>query len=182
MIDLRNKELPSHIEWEGGSCAIETDFRVWIEFGEYLKKKQLYLGVFPGSKPPKGEGWETALYEFYSCRNVVPRAYGTSNVRALDLVIDGEFIVASFQQAYGIDLTSCEYMHWHRFKALLSGLPDDTKMSKIIGYRTWTKHDSNRKHDDLMQEQRAVWTLPLDEATEDEYGGFGALLGALGEI
>ena len=73
-------------------------------------------------------------------------------------------------------------MHWHRFKALLSGLPDDTKMSKIIGYRTWTKHDSNRKHDDLMQEQRAVWTLPLDEATEDEYGGFGALLGALGEI
>lgn len=181
MIDLRKKELPSHIEWEGGSCVIDTDFRTWITFGEYLKDQQLYLGVFPNFQAPQGEDWAPALYEFYTCRNIVPRPIGGSNVPAIDMVIDGEFIVASFQQAYGIDLTSIDYMHWHRFKALLAGLPDDTKMSKIIGYRTWTKADSQRKHDDLMQEQRSIWALPLHEDT-DEYGGFGALLSALGEI
>lgn len=172
MIDLR-KGLPSTIEWEGNSCAIETDFREWIEFGEFLKERKLYLGVL--KEIPKVEGWETALYEFYACQNVVPRVTG-SGARSIDLIIDGEFIVASFQQAYGIDLTSIDYMHWHRFKALLAGLPDDTKMSKIIGYRTWVK--SNRKHDDLMQEQRATWALPSD----DDYGGYEQLLSALGEI
>lgn len=180
MIDLRNKELPSHIEWEGGSCAINTNFREWITFGEYIKDKMLYLGVFPDFKPPEGEAWGRALYEFYSCKNIIPRLFNPSNVKAMDFVIDGEFIVASFQQAYGIDLTSIEHMHWHRFRALLSGLPDDTKMSKIIGYRTWTKADSQRKHDDLMQEQRAMWALPLDE--DDELDGYGGLLKALGEM
>lgn len=178
MIDLRNKALPSRLEWDGGACDILTDFRVWIEFGEYLKDGQVYLGIFPGFRPPRDDAWQRAAYEFYRNDNEVPRATRSApNVKAIDYIIDGEAIVASFQQAYGIDITNCE-MHWHRFKALLEGLPDNTKLAKIIGYRTWTPADDKREHKDFMAEQKAAWALPYD----DGMGGVGDLIAAIGGL
>lgn len=177
MIDLRVKELPSRLEWDGGSCVINTDFRVWIEFGEWLKKRKMYLGIFPHRIQPKGTDWQAAALRFFQCPNEVPRATRTSHIRSLDYIIDGSFIVASFQQAYGIDLTSCD-MHWHRFCALMDGLPDDTKMSKIIGYRTYNPSDEKRKHSDLMREQQMRWALPQEEE-DDGMGGYGAFLNGL---
>lgn len=176
MIDLRNKGLPSCLEWEGGSCDILTDFRTWIEFGQRLiEEHKVWFGIFPDMRPPDGEEWVMAAIAFYRSPNPIPRQTRTpSNVRAFDYVTDGEFIVASFQQAYGIDLTSCD-MHWHRFKALFDGLPDDCKLSKIIGYRMWRAGDEKRKHEDFMREQQAAWALPLID-DEDDMGGFGAFL------
>lgn len=169
------------MEWEGGSCDIATDFRIWLEFGEWLKQRKVYLGIFPDFKPPDGEEWQLAAYGFYQCKNAVPRATrAASRARLLDFIIDGSFIVASFQQAYGIDLTSCD-MHWHRFCALLDGLPDDTKLSKIMGYRGYDPADEKRKHSELMMEQKRRWELPSEEV-DDGYGGVGSLLAAIGEI
>ena len=54
---------------------------------------------------------------------------------ALDYVTDGPAIVAAFQQAYCIDLTRAR-LHWWRFKALMSNLPEETQLVKIIGFRT----------------------------------------------
>lgn len=176
MIDLRNKELPSRLEWDGGSCAIETDFRIWLTYGEMLKDGKVYLGIFPNRKAPAGEEWQIAAFRFFQCPNEVPRATRASRTRLLDFIIDGQFIVASFQQAYGIDLTSCD-MHWHRFCALLDGLPDDTKLSKIMGYRGYEPSDEKRKHSELMREQKARWALPKKVEDDDETGGFGAFLG-----
>lgn len=179
MIDLRKKELPSRLEWEGGSCDIATDFRTWIEFGEWLKQKKAYLGIFHDQKPPEGEEWQRAAIAFYQCQNVVPRATrAPSRVKYIDMVIDGPFIVASFQQAYGIDLTSCD-MHWHRFCALLDGLPDDTKMARIMGYRGYDPSDEKRKHSEIMQERKMAWSLPMEEE-DDDMGGFEGLINAYG--
>ena len=50
-------------------------------------------------------------------------------------VTDGPAIVAAFQQAYCIDLTRAR-LHWWRFKALMSNLPEETQLVKIIGFRT----------------------------------------------
>ena len=177
MIDLRNKELPSRLEWDGGSCLIDTDFRTWITFGEFLKEKKIYLGIFPKHRPPEGDDWQIAAFRFYQCPNEVPRATRGSRARLLDFIIDGQFIVASFQQAYGVDLTSCD-MHWHRFCALLDGLPDETKLAKIMGYRGYDPRDEKRKHSEFMQEQRMRWALPSIVEDDDETGGFGALLNA----
>lgn len=183
MIDLRNKELPSRLVWEGGSCEILTDFRIWITFGQFLRDKpqKIWFGIFPSQKPPKTDAWIHPAIEFLQSPNIVPRATRTpTNIKALDLIVDGEFIVSSFQQAYGIDLTNTDYMHWHRFKALLEGLPDNTRMSKIMGYRTWTPADEKREHKDFMAEQRAAWALPIDDVDEDDnMGGFGALIKAV---
>ena len=177
MIDLRIKGLPSRLEWDGGSCAIETDFRIWLTFGEHLKDGKLWLGIFPSHKAPEGDEWQLSAMRFYQCPNEVPRATRTSHTRLIDFLIDGQFIVASFQQAYGIDLTECD-MHWHRFCALLDGLPDDTKISKIIGYRGYDQRDEKRKHAEIIREQQLRWALPQKENEDDETGGFGALINA----
>lgn len=169
------------MEWDGGSCDILTDFRVWIQFGEYLKERKIYLGIFEGFRAPVGDVWQRAAIEFYRCKNIVPRATRPpSNVRGFDMMVDAPYIVAAFQQAYGIDLTSCD-MHWHRFMALFYGLPDSTKFSNIMGYRNWNPADEKLKHADLMREQQKAWALPVEEV-DDGYGGIGALLASIGEI
>ncbi len=148
---------------------METDFRVWIEFGYQLETNGVAISsVFADELPPGREGLE-AVIEFYKSENATPRASGDEHApRAVDLVLDGDYIVASFQQAYGIDLTSVDYMHWHRFKALLNGLPKDTILSKAIGYRTW--RPTKRKYEDLMREEHKRWLLPVprDEQAEQD--------------
>lgn len=53
-----------------------------------------------------------------------------------DLEQDAEYIFSSFFQAYKIDLHDYRgVMHWYKFKALLSGLPDDSKLKQIISIR-----------------------------------------------
>lgn len=182
MIDLRHKGLPSRIEWDGGSAAVLTDFRVWIEFARVVSEsdgKSLWTGVFPGGVPPEGDAWQDAAIAFMQCANSTPRMVREpSRIKAIDLVEDGAYIVAAFQQAYGIDLTSAD-MHWHRFRALLDGIPDDTQMARIMGWRSYDPASADRKHDAIMREQRAAWALPVEEQ-DDGMGGFGALLGMIG--
>ena len=54
---------------------------------------------------------------------------------AFDYQCDAGYIVAAFQQAYGIDLTR-ERVHWFRFRALFAALPEETLMAKIMSWRT----------------------------------------------
>ena len=49
---------------------------------------------------------------------------------------DAEYIYASFMQAYGIDLIEEQgKLHWIKFKALLDGLPEDTKFRQVLDIR-----------------------------------------------
>lgn len=50
---------------------------------------------------------------------------------------DAPYIYASFYQDYGIDLFEMQgKLHWEKFKALLSGLRQDTKFKEILNIRT----------------------------------------------
>lgn len=168
MIDLRESELPSGI-WSGGVFyALDTDFRTWIAFDFDLRTAGVASPyVFAVDVPQDAEALESLL-EFYRSENVTPKPRaGGSGERALDLVLDGDYIVASFQKAYGIDLTDPALrMHWHRFKALLNGLLDDTVLGRAMGYRTY--RGGNRKHEDVMRELQEAWRLPdPDEDRQD---------------
>lgn len=165
MIDLRESGLPDAIECDGEVFAVKTDFRVWLKFVTMLDSEgRAWYGIFDGVVP-SGRSWISSAIEFAESKNVTPRSAGTSRDRVCDYVLDGDYIVASFQQAYGIDLTDPECrMHWHRFLALFRGLPDETCMSRIMGYRSWQK--SSKKHDDVMREMRERYRLP--ERGEEE--------------
>lgn len=57
-----------------------------------------------------------------------------SGKRLMDFEQDAWAIYSAFQQAYGIDLHR-HRLHWWVFLDLLRALPDDTKLSQIIGIR-----------------------------------------------
>ena len=53
-----------------------------------------------------------------------------------DIRYDGDYIYASFLQAYGIDLFDVQgKLHWKKFNALLSGLPEGTKFMEVVKIR-----------------------------------------------
>ena len=159
MIDLRFAELPSQIECDGFFYDIDTDFRTWIEFDRILREERVaWPGIFVGERPSSLD-WIEGAREFLVSENVTPKYRQQPRFKLIDLILDGDYIVAAFQQAYGIDLTDGSLkMHWHRFKALLAGLPDDTVLSKAIMYRGYVKN--NKKQEQIMQEQHQAWQLP----------------------
>lgn len=66
--------------------------------------------------------------------------------RVLDYEQDFEYIYASFMQAYGIDLIDERgKLHWNKFKALINGLPKNTKIVEIISIRGWKPSDDKKK-------------------------------------
>lgn len=66
----------------------------------------------------------------------------------IDFTQDAATIYAAFWQAYGIDLQAVrDSLHWQAFAALLGALPDNTRLSQIVGVRTAevpaaTKHNA----------------------------------------
>lgn len=82
----------------------------------------------------------------------------SSSSPAFDYRCDAPYIVAAFQQAYGIDLTR-EKVHWWRFRALFAALPEDTLMAKIMSWRTMDLSEyegSMRDHYADLQERFAL--------------------------
>lgn len=159
MIDLRFPELPRFIVCEHGRFEVDTSFRTWIEFERIAREcGAAWPGIFACS-PPTCDDWVEAALEFLASPNATPSSTGGSAERAIDYILDGEYIAASFQSAYGIDLT-CADMHWHRFKALLNGLPDDSKMAQIIAFRTYAKPPKGEDHDARMMRSKRAWALP----------------------
>ena len=147
MADILLDRLPR--AWAGR--PIDWDFRPMIWFnGQYLRLPEDEKGLpelaretmrrfYRVAVPPEEEvDAFKALVEFYTAgpQEVADRP-GSSRTEelALDYVTDGPAIVAAFQQAYGIDLTRAR-LHWWRFKALMSNLPEETQLAKIIGFRT----------------------------------------------
>ena len=49
---------------------------------------------------------------------------------------DHAYVVAGFRQAYGMSLEDIQKTHWWEFQALLTGLPEDTRLSQIMRIRS----------------------------------------------
>ena len=88
-----------------------------------------------------------------------------------DIRFDGDYIYASFLQAYGIDLFDVQgELHWKKFNALLSGLPEGTKLMEVIKIRKWKpqKGDSAEYKEEMRRLQKD-YALPNDVIEEEEY-------------
>jgi hypothetical protein len=87
--------------------------------------------------------------------------------KMIDLEQDAEYIFASFQQAYRMNLYEQQgKLHWHEFKALLNGLPSDTIMQRIIQIRMWkpSKHESSEYKENMRKLQKIY---ALDDHKEE---------------
>lgn len=87
-----------------------------------------------------------------------------------DIRFDGDYIYASFLQAYGIDLFDVQgKLHWKKFNALLSGLPEGTKFMEVVKIRKWKpqKGDSAEYKEEMRRLQKD-YALPYETVEEDE--------------
>ena len=171
MIDLRKKGLPNAIMVNGNSFLINTDFRKWIKVGKMLEEKctileladEVIQSISLAELLENSEEILSKLLEFYTNPNATPRGDSNDTTPIIDYVEDGESIVGSFMQAYGIDLTVCD-MHWHMFKALLLSLPENSKMKQIMQMRSYKK--SNVSYEKQQENLKKAWELHKKENNE----------------
>lgn len=82
--------------------------------------------------------------------------------RTYDFKQDASYIYASFMQAYGIDLFEEQgKLHWTKFQALLSGLPEETKFKQVIGIRSRKEYKGMSSEErKQLQELKEYYALP----------------------
>ena len=171
MIDLRKKGLPNAITVNGNSFLIDTDFRKWIKVSKMLEEKctiidlaeEVIQSISIAELLENSEEILSKLLEFYTNPNATPRGDSNDTTPIIDYVEDGEYIVGSFMQSYGIDLTICD-MHWHMFKALLLSLPENSKMKQIMQMRSYKK--SNVSYEKQQENLKKAWELHKKENNE----------------
>lgn len=162
MLDLAGHSLIESVLVEGKAYPIHTDFRYWLRFGKIIKEAQrrtagelffLFKGEIPDADFLK------LFLDFYINPNPCPHG-DKKGEELIDWEMDGEYIYAAFLQQYSIDLVDAK-LHWHKFKALLNGLTDDTMLGKIM---QWRAYDGKDKEFLKLKNQ---WALPL-AFTEEE--------------
>lgn len=168
MIDLRKKGLPDTVMVGGSPFKIKTDFRVWIDFWKKIQSPQCTLAditfVFDGTVPRMN--FYNEVCAFFQNPNLTPKPSDDSGEILIDYVEDGEYIYASFLAEYNIDLVDVKNLHWHKFKALLSSLSDNSKIKQIIRMRGYTK--SNEKVEHQYERLKQTWRLPQPEDVEHQ--------------
>lgn len=88
-----------------------------------------------------------------------------------DIRFDGDYIYASFLQAYGIDLFDVQgKLHWKKFNALLSGLPEGTKFMEVVKIRKWkAQKGDSAEYKEEMRKLQKDYALPNDIIVDEEY-------------
>lgn len=90
--------------------------------------------------------------------------------KLFNIRFDGEYIFASFMQAYGINLFKVQgELHWKEFNALLAGLPEGTKLSEVIRVRSYKpqKGDTPEYKRDMLKRKKE-YALPNQEIEDEE--------------
>lgn len=170
MIDLLLTPLPD--VWEGR--RIDPDFRpmVWLS-NQYLRKAQetdpeaLIREAFRRfyRDPVRVSDAQAAfegLMRFYVSGTPEHEAGSSSSSPgeiAFDYAFDSGYIVAAFQQAYHIDLTT-EKIHWFRFRALFQALPEDTTMTRIMHIRSADLTEMDGKTRKQYEDLKEAFALP----------------------
>ena len=168
LIDL----LPSSVKIDGTEYEINSDFRTSVLFSLLMEDDNLSeeekvlqaLNLYYPVVPDNSEKAIEKIKWFYSCGKL-DNPIGNKKARAsskkvFDFEVDANYIYSAFMSQYNIDLQDIEELHWWKFKALLEGLKEDNKLSKIIEYRSVDlskiKDKEQRKFYKDMQKQYSL--------------------------
>lgn len=143
--------LPTTVEVAGEQVPINTSHRVGIAFQDIVErhipdsqKVALALHLYYDPIPTDIRGAVDSLLAFYRCGKPDKE---TSSVKVYDYAHDYDSIYASFMRAYGIDLLDPDTnLHWWRFMAMLTGLPEDSPFIKAVSARSVKLGEIKDKH------------------------------------
>ena len=175
---------PDSITISSKSYPIHTDFREWIRLIDMVKdedldameKAECMMRWFTQEIPTDPLAAIESLARFMKCEdsetsNDVNNNSETESRQSFSYEYDADAIIAGFQQVYGIDLMSLDYMHWWHFKFLLEGLPGETEFKQRIYYRTVNlaeiKDDKERQR---VAKMKLRFALPSEEIADEDIG------------
>ena len=92
------------------------------------------------------------------------------NQTAYSFEQDAPYIYAAFRKEYGINLQKIknEELHWWEFLALFDSLPDDSKIMKIMYWRTCSTSGLPRKEVERLNELKERYKLVDEESVEEK--------------
>ena len=111
--------------------------------------------------------FETADEDEYDEEGLLIKLGNKNDRQLYDIEHDAKLIYAGFRQAYGIDLYEQHgKLHWIKFKALLAGLPKDTRFAEVTSLRAW--EPSKVDYDTAMRRNQQKVALPYEYEDYDE--------------
>lgn len=133
----REKIIPDSILTEDGRLlSIDADYRTVLKCLRVLDdpdisdRDKLYLLIrwfFRGAFVPDC----AKLFEAFLASEDAPNEHKP----VMDFEQDADAIYSGFLMDYGIDLLDVPFLHWAKFRALLSGLSEQTALSRRISLR-----------------------------------------------
>lgn len=145
--------LPDSLFISGIEYPIKTDFRLWIRLPELDDLRALFIDREPSFYGYFSKGSIAEIVGFYAGgigQETEPTAEPDAEKHdagpaVVDFREDEAIIYASFLQAYGIDLYEVDYLHWWKFKALVSGIPESTTLGQLMQLRSYDGDDKEMK-------------------------------------
>lgn len=193
-MSVLTEPFPVSLNVGGADCPVNADFRTILKCYEIQgDKKELSQGelikilcIFYRKQRIFSEDHVRQMFWFFSCgreerKKVFPRRIaGINNKQPFDFQKDADVIYAGFMQQYGIDLQT-EDMHWWKFMILLENLGSDTRLQKLMEYRTIDTTNKNlskegRKFYQAMQGYYSLEGNLVREMTDRERAIEEALL------
>ena len=178
MFNIIINECPEIVEISGLSFKINSDFKNILKILDLLDKTEdqsvagkLALRKFYNNNIP--DDVETAIEAFVGFiankdepEEVEDDEEQTEEERVFDMLFDSNYIYAAFIQNYGIDLAECS-LHWWKFKALVDGLPNNTKLSDIIQIRS-QEPPNDTKQKAAINRLKEIYKLPDKDKHDEE--------------
>lgn len=143
--------FPESLKISGKEYLINSGFRTVLECNRILEEtpdlpednllRILKLFYREGPRDVWTEEFVNQMFWFFSCgreketKRFPRKIAGVNGKKPFDFVKDADLIYAAFMQQYGIDLNTQD-MHWWKFMTLLENISADTRLAKVIEYRT----------------------------------------------
>ena len=171
---------PSSVEVGGIAYAINTDFRVGIQYETTMldegipkeEKPLLALELYFPVIPHDIEEAFRLMQWFYICGQEKPKVTGRkggNTQRTYSYEHDAPYIYAAFLAQYGIDLCEVEGLHWWKFRALLEGLSEGCLFQKIMGYRAMEIRDKMSKEEkEFYRSMKELYRLPVSKNEQEK--------------
>lgn len=185
-MSVLTKKFPTALIVDGVECPINPGFRTVLKCYEIqgdkteLPEKDLIRMLCLIYKKERlfSESHIDKMFWFFSCgrekkKKSFPRKIaGINNKQPFDFEEDADLIYAGFLQQYGIDLQE-EDVHWWKFMILLENLGSDTRLSRLMEYRTIDTGSKNlskeqRKFYQAMQRYYGLDSKQMPEMSEQD--------------
>lgn len=162
---LTKLQLQESVAVENVFYKIKTGHTYWFRFAELAENENARYGdfvfLFAGDAPKNMSAGFKALVDFYAGKKELPRSDGNdASEKIIDYAIDADLIYSAFWKCYNIDLCERE-LHWHKVRALLTGLTD-TRLNEVMSYRMYKGKDK-----EYLKMKRA-WKLANGETKENK--------------